>query len=226
MSQLNYVEIRIPAGEHRGLFGRPAYEQVIQVLWDLGAPGMTLFRGEEGLDAKGRVQNIHSEYLQDSLPIILDMVVTMDELPPCLEAVQNPLRGLAHCVTVTPALDVKSLPAFFVELMNMEETSILKIYLQEEDRYHKVPLYHALVLAAKKKHLLWVNVQRALAGFGSEHVLRRNKLFDVAEHAPVVVEITGTIADIQDFVRENESMIRASSGPAILITGKLVSGSI
>lgn len=224
MSHVNYVEIHIPAGEQRGFFSRPAYQQVIQLMWDLGAPGLTLFRGEEGLDANGHLQNIHFEYMQDSLPIILDMILTNDELQPFTEAVHKPLQGLVHCVTVTPALDVKSVPTFSREVGNMENTSILKIYMKEEDRYHRVPLYHALVVAGKKKHLLWVNVQRALEGFGSDHVLRRNKIFDFSEHAPVVVEITGKMADVQEFVTENESMIRASSGPAILILGELVSG--
>ena len=69
-----------------------------------------------------------------------------------------------------------------------------------------------------------MNVQRALEGAGKGHALQRNKVLNFSKHAPLLVEIAGTLPEIEGFLKEHKPMIEAASGPAILLEGRFVSG--
>ena len=221
-----YVEVHLREGETLSWFGRPLYHGVVQLLWESGAPGITVFRGEEGLDRQGHVQNIHSEYLSDSLPITLHMVVEgEDVLQPMLERIRTLLQKHDSLMFTT---DVKNVKGFNANtrtqgVSEMELGSSLKVYMKEEDRYRNIPLYHALVQELKKRDILWVNVQRALEGFGTDHVIRKNKIFEFASHSPVLVEVACSTQRMDELVRELQPLLQSASGPAIVISGQLIS---
>ena len=219
---LTYVAIRIPEGERKNVWGRAIYSELIHLLLGSRAPGMTVFRGFEGLDAKRHIQNSHSDYAQDSLPMTLEMITDVDSLD-VMMTIKDLLHNHPHCVTTIPAIDMKSDTPARMEELQMSETVTLRVYMLETDSHRSLPLYHALVLAAKRSRLLWVNVQRGIEGFGTDHILRRSRFFH--SDSPVVVEITGTAEDMTNFVTSNGALIQAASGPAIILQGTLVSGS-
>ena len=220
MPDLTYVSIRIPEGERTHVWGRAIYSELLRLLIGSRAPGITVFRAFEGLDAKRHIQNSYSDY-SDSLPMTLEMIAEGDPSE-LLRDVKNSLHDHPHCVTTIRAVDIKSSNSTGLEGLQMQETVTLRVYMLETDNHRSLPLYHALVLAAKQSRLLWVNVQRGVEGFGTDHVLRRSKLFH--SESPVVVDITSTAEDMMGFVTKHRSLIQAASGPAIMLQGTLVSG--
>ena len=106
-AELQLVAIHIPQGEHRGIFGRLTYEEIVLRLLKEGTPGITVFRGYEGLDAHGQVQTLNAEYTQDSFPLVMEVVGSSREIP--MQTIQNLLKGHPHCVTITPAINAKSM---------------------------------------------------------------------------------------------------------------------
>src|SRR5215472_9945536 len=57
-----------------------------------------------------------------------------------------------------------------------EEAVLLRIFIGEDDRYRRLPLYEAIVLKAREIHLAGATVLRGFLGFGkSSHMHSENK---------------------------------------------------
>lgn len=218
-----YIQIHLRESETTGWLGRPLYDEVVHLLWQSGAPGITVFRGEEGLDRKGHIQNIHSEYLSNALPITLHLVVeASDRIDLMMDRIRTCLQKHDFFIFMTDAINVKLKSSNIQGGTGMERGSTLKVYMKEEDHYQDVPLYHALVQHLRKRNILWVNVQRALEGFGADHVIRKNKIFEFANHSPVLVEVSCASDQMNELVTHLQPLLQSASGPAIVIEGQFI----
>src|SRR5438128_6946094 len=65
----------------------------------------------------------------------------------------------------------------------------LRIFLGEAQEWQGKPLYHALVELAQQQGIAGVTVFRGIEGFGPEHHLSTDRLPDIADNLPVIVEI-------------------------------------
>lgn len=220
-----YIEIHLRESESTGWLGRPLYEEIVHFLWQSGAPGITVFRGEEGLDQRGNIQNIHSEYLSNALPMTLHLIEEDNHrLDTMMEQIRSRLQKHEFFIFMTDVINAKT-SSSEQGVLRMEVGNTLKIYMKEEDRYQDSPLYHAIVTHLRKRDILWVNVQRALEGFGADHVVRRNKIFEFANHSPVLVEVTCTAPQMKQLVEELQPFLLQASGPAIILEGQFMKGS-
>lgn len=217
-----YLEIHLRESESTGWLGRPLYEEIVRFLWQSGAPGITVFRGEEGLDQRGNIQNIRSEYLSNALPMTLHLIEEDNHrLDKMMEQIRSHLKQHEFFIFMTDAINARSIPSG-QGVLGMEVGKTLKIYMKEEDRYQDHPLYHALVEYLRKRDILWVNVQRAIEGFGADHVVRKDKIFEFANHSPVLVEVTCAAQEMKQLVEELQPLLVRASGPAIILEGQFI----
>ena len=84
---------------------------------------------------------------------------------------------------------------------------LLRIFLGEEDRYHRQPLYEAIVLKAREMHLGGATVLRGPMGFGRSSHLHTAKILRLSEDLPVVVEIVDSEEKIQQFLPVLDEMM-------------------
>ncbi len=87
------------------------------------------------------------------------------------------------------------------------EASLLRVYSQAIDKWHGVPLYRAIVEAARHRHMAGASVFPVELGYGSHR-----KLHDIAsEYAsfdiPIVVEVVDAPERVAELVVELETMI-------------------
>ncbi|WP_157076367.1 DUF190 domain-containing protein [Alicyclobacillus kakegawensis] len=223
MGQGRLLQILLHESDRKGLFGRLVYEDVVQYLWRSGAPGVTVYRSEEGLDKQGHIQNIHSEYMSEQLPVKMEVVATEKELQDILEHLLEEIQGAHGQAIVMPeVMDVEQ-GGWRGENPEMQSDSLLKVFMKEEDDYNGTPLYHAFMRELQKLDVQWVNVIRALEGFGQDHVIRKTKIFQFANHSPVVLEAVLPASQVGYILERLKLFIQAASGPAILLSGQLVS---
>ncbi|GMA50855.1 hypothetical protein GCM10025857_22120 [Alicyclobacillus contaminans] len=104
----------------------------------------------------------------------------------------------------------------------MPSGHILKVYMKEDDKYHHTPLYEAMLQALKNHHVIWVDVQRAVEGFGQEHVIHKAHLFSFSEHPPVVLEAILEANTVESTLAATRPLLQAASGPAILLSGTVL----
>ncbi|MGF1641244.1 MAG: DUF190 domain-containing protein [Rhodospirillales bacterium] len=88
-----------------------------------------------------------------------------------------------------------------------EDAVLLRIFVGEGDRWHNRPLYEAIVLAARERHLAGATVLRGPMGFGHGAHLHTAKILRLSEDLPVVIEIVDTADRIRPFLDEIEPMV-------------------
>ena len=84
---------------------------------------------------------------------------------------------------------------------------LLRIFLGESDRWEHVPLYEAIVMAARAAHLAGATVLRGQMGFGQSSRLHTAKILRLSTDMPLVIEIEDSEEKINAFLPRLEAMM-------------------
>jgi PII-like signaling protein len=101
-----------------------------------------------------------------------------------------------------------------------EEAVLLRIFIGEDDRYQRLPLYEAIVLKARAMHLAGATVLRGFLGFGKSSRMHTEKILRLSMDLPMVVEIVDSREKLQAFVPYLESMM--SGGLVTLESARVI----
>ncbi len=88
------------------------------------------------------------------------------------------------------------------------EATLLRIFLGESDRWEHHPLYEAIVLQARERHLAGATVLRGAMGFGKSSRLHTAKILRLSMDLPVVIEIVDRDDKIQAFLPVLDGMMQ------------------
>ena len=88
-----------------------------------------------------------------------------------------------------------------------KDSVLLRIFLSENDKYAGKPLYEAIVMLARERHLAGATVLRGPLGFGHSSRVHTAKILRLSEDLPVVVEIVDGAERIDAFLPELDPMI-------------------
>lgn len=97
----------------------------------------------------------------------------------------------------------------------------LRIYLNETDRHHHLPLYEAIVLKAREMHLNGATVLRGQIGFGSSKKIHGAAGLRIAQDMPIIIEIVDTEDRLRPFLAVLDEMM---SGGLVTLTAVDVAG--
>jgi PII-like signaling protein len=87
---------------------------------------------------------------------------------------------------------------------------LLRIFMGENDRCGRQPLYEAVVLKAREMHLGGATVLRGPMGFGHSSRLHTAKILRLSEDLPLIIEIVDSEEKINEFLPVLDGMM--SSG--------------
>jgi uncharacterized protein len=90
---------------------------------------------------------------------------------------------------------------------------VLRVFIGEDAKFQRRPLYQAIVLKAREAHLGGATVLRGLMGFGHSSRLHTWKILRLYEDLPLVVEIVDAEEKINAFLPTLDAMM-----PSGLIT--------
>ena len=74
-------------------------------------------------------------------------------------------------------------------MRHKEEGVLLRVFLNENDRYHGKPLYEKIVEEARAHHLAGATVTRGILGYGADSRMHTTKVLRLSDDLPVIVEI-------------------------------------
>ena len=83
--------------------------------------------------------------------------------------------------------------------MKMEQATLLRIFISENDHVHGKPLFEWIVQKARENHLAGATVHRGLEGFGADSHLHTAKVLRLASDLPIIIEIIDTKEKISAF---------------------------
>jgi PII-like signaling protein len=87
---------------------------------------------------------------------------------------------------------------------------LLRIFIGEDDKAGRLPLYEAIVLKARELHLAGATVLRGPLGYGHSSRLHTTKILRLSQDLPLVIEIVDTKEKIDAFLPTLDAMM--SSG--------------
>ena len=88
-----------------------------------------------------------------------------------------------------------------------EEAMLLRIFIGESDRWEHGPLYEAIVLKARERHLAGATVLRGPMGFGATSRIHTAKILRLSSDLPIVIEIVDSEEKVNGFLPDLEKMI-------------------
>ncbi len=87
------------------------------------------------------------------------------------------------------------------------DAMLLRIFIGEDDKFERKPLYEAIVLKARELHLAGATVLRGPLGFGHASRLHTAKILRLAQDLPLVIEIVDAQDKIDAFLPTLDAMM-------------------
>lgn len=84
----------------------------------------------------------------------------------------------------------------------------IRIFVGEAQEWRGKPLYRALVEVAQQHGALGATVLHGIEGFGPEHLLSTERLPDISDNLPMIVEIIGEDAQVEILLPLFDSMVQ------------------
>ncbi len=92
--------------------------------------------------------------------------------------------------------------------MNLpKEAMLLRIFIGESDRWKHQPLFEAIVMIARERHLAGATVLRGPMGFGAASRIHTAKILRLSLDLPIVIEIVDCEEKINAFLPDLERMM-------------------
>lgn len=84
---------------------------------------------------------------------------------------------------------------------------LLRIFVDESDRWGHQPLYAAIVEAARSGGLGGATVLKGIEGYGGHSVVHAARVFDLGSDLPILIEIVDTEERIRSFLPRLDEMV-------------------
>ncbi|MGH7728943.1 MAG: DUF190 domain-containing protein [Vulcanimicrobiaceae bacterium] len=88
-----------------------------------------------------------------------------------------------------------------------QEGKLLRIFVDEKDRYGAQPMYTAIVEFLRKSGVSGATVFRGIEGFGSHHKIHIAKVFSWIPNLPILIEVVEEGSVIEPLLPRLEAMI-------------------
>lgn len=75
----------------------------------------------------------------------------------------------------------------------------LRIYISSTDKLKHKPLYEVIIFAARRYGITGATVLKGIMGFGTSSEIYSNKLWEISEKLPLIVEIIDEPGKIDSF---------------------------
>ncbi len=84
---------------------------------------------------------------------------------------------------------------------------LLRIFVDEEDRYQGQPLYMAIVDALRAAGFTGATVLKGIEGFGTHNTVHAARVFDMSTNLPILIEVIEEEGKVLAFIPTLREMI-------------------
>jgi len=87
--------------------------------------------------------------------------------------------------------------------MSLPENAFkLTLYIGEEQKHGRKPLFEAITMEARKRGIAGATVTRGLMGYGANSRIRSSKVLILSEDLPMVVEMVDTEENLRTLAKD------------------------
>jgi len=76
----------------------------------------------------------------------------------------------------------------------------LRIYISSTDKFEHTPLYELIIFTARKNGIAGATVLKGIMGYGTSSEIYSNKLWEISEKLPLIVEIIDESHKVEAFI--------------------------
>jgi uncharacterized protein len=85
---------------------------------------------------------------------------------------------------------------------------LMRIYIGESDKWHSRPLHEAIVELLRKEGFSGATVLRGVGGFGGSSVYHTDKLLQMSQDLPIVVEVVEYADRVEKILPRMDEMVQ------------------
>ena len=101
------------------------------------------------------------------------------------------------------------------------DSKLLRIFVGESEKIHKIPLYEKLVREAREKGLAGATVVKGIMGFGKNSIIHTSKILAVSEDLPLIIEIVDETTKIEEFIKVVEHLFEEGNCKGLITVEKV-----
>ncbi|HML37163.1 MAG TPA: DUF190 domain-containing protein [Bacillota bacterium] len=191
--------MRIILNEQQHEEKKQTCREILTCMWEGGAPGATMRRGNAGIDNEDHIEyDILEDAYYNNLPIIIESVLSGDLI-----------KKVEGCVKPLVKHGQISISKGFEETDFLKhEHFLVKVYTSEnKKKLLKKEDYEKILTFLQKKNVIWATVTKGIAGYGRDHVIYNQHLFTLSEHMPLVVECIIARDDLAGLTEELDRIV-------------------
>ncbi len=176
---------------------------LLDFLFYRGVAGATVFKGVAGFGADHHLHTASLVDVSDRLPVKVEFIDTsakVEEILPKLKEICG--SGMIEVQDTTIVKAASSMPSDAqpapVHHKVEGKAKLLRIYIDEKDRWHTKSLHEALVEALRANDIAGVTVYKAILGYGSGKQIHQRHVF--SEGASLMLTVIDLEEKIRNFV--------------------------
>jgi uncharacterized protein len=98
-----------------------------------------------------------------------------------------------------------------------EKAQRLRIYLSSTDKYEHRPLYETIVYESRSFGLTGATVLKGIMGYGASSEIYSNKLWELTEKVPLVIELIDDSHKLESFIEHIKPFFE-KAGKGVIVT--------
>lgn len=205
-------KVTIYIGEADHVHGRSAYAAILEFLFYHGIAGATVTRAIAGFGAAHEMHISDVLRLSGNLPIKIEFIEQAEKISSILPRLRDLARNgvitlqeteVVHAA-VAPGTGTSPPPA---HLRLQSKAKLMRLYLDESDRWHDRPLHEALVESLRAHDIAGVTVYRGILGYGAGGRVHKDHLLPLGQDRPIMLSVVDTEEKLRAWLPLAEAML-------------------
>jgi uncharacterized protein len=92
-------------------------------------------------------------------------------------------------------------------MRSFEPATLMRIFVDEEDRYHRRPLFMAIVEELRRNEISGASVLKGIEGYGCHSQVHAARAFDLSWNLPILIEVVESEEKIKSILPRLREMI-------------------
>lgn len=204
------LKVSIYLSEGSTHHGVASESSILDFLFYRGISGATVLKGVAGFGVDHHLHTASTVYLSDRLPIKIQFIETKEKVDELLgklsELAGTGMIEIQETQIAKPAL-LKVKPDEELPHRKISgKAKLLRIYIDEADRWEDKPLHEALVEALRANDMAGVTVYKGILGYGAHRQLHEQKT--MSHNASLMLSIIDCEDRIAAFMPVLEKMVK------------------
>lgn len=211
------IKVSIYVSEGARHHGAAIEASILDFLFYRGVSGATVMKGVAGFGADHHIHTSSIVEVSDHLPVKIEFIETKEKVDELIgkltELAGTGMIEVQETTILKAAQTVKA--SVMTDLPHRKvsgKAKLLRIYIDEADRWDGKPLHDAIVEALRANDIAGVTVYRGIIGYGAHRELHEQKT--LSNHAPLMLSVIDCEDHILGFMPILEKMVK--EGMAVL----------